>query len=154
MEKRCGLDFKRKGGLGRGGLMWKGSLVNGQALSKRRSQNSQKLSWAPAGKHTQMYIHLHTQQFSLNPINQSPTLLYITYITISTSCLSHTPPLSTANQLQSQLSLSVPGHDMNEHSSPALVLKSSLRSRCLRSLLLPFTMMILRRQWAEWLFWQ
>lgn len=39
-EERCGLGFKWEGGLGRGGLMRKGSLVNGQALSKIRSQYS------------------------------------------------------------------------------------------------------------------
>ncbi len=74
--------------------------------------HSQKPSRAPAGKHTQMYTHLQTQQFSLNPINQSSALPYITYTTISTSCLSHTLSLSE-NQLESQLSLSVPVLDMN-----------------------------------------
>lgn len=115
MEERCGLRFKREGGLGRGFLMRKGSLVNGQALSKRRSQYSvPKAKLSPSRQtHTQMYIHLQTKQFSWNPINQSPTLLYITCTTICTSCPSHTRSLSTANQLDSQLSLSVPVVDMN-----------------------------------------
>lgn len=66
MEERCGLGFKREGGLGRGGLMRKGSLVNGQALSKRRSQYSlPKAKPSPSQQtHTQMYTHLQTQQFS------------------------------------------------------------------------------------------
>lgn len=40
MEERCGLGFKREGGLGRGGLMRKGSLVNGQGLSKKEEANT------------------------------------------------------------------------------------------------------------------
>lgn len=92
MVERCGLGFKWKGGLGRGGLMRKGSLVNGQALSKRRSQYSLPEAKSSPSRHTHTHSHTHknlqTQQFFLNPINQSPAPPYITYTTISTSCLS------------------------------------------------------------------
>lgn len=57
MEERCGLGFKREGGLGSAGLMRKGSLVNGQALSKRRSQYS--LPEAKLSPSRQTHTHTH-----------------------------------------------------------------------------------------------
>lgn len=60
MGERCGLGFKREGGLGRGGLMRKGSLVNGQALSKRRSQYS--LPKAKPSHSLQTHTRTHTSR--------------------------------------------------------------------------------------------
>lgn len=77
MEERCGPGFKREGGLRTGGLMRKGSLVSGQALSNRRGQ----YSLPKTSKHINVHVPLDP-----NPISWSPAPAYLSsYLRLSVS---------------------------------------------------------------------
>lgn len=121
MEESCELSFKREGGLGTEGLMRKGSLVSGQALSKRRGQSS----LPKASKHTQMYTYLQTQIPSAEARHRAAHIT--SYLQLS---------VSRRNQLPSWSSLSVPELMVprsHQDSSPAA---SGLRRNPVESLLL------------------
>lgn len=110
MEERYGLGFKREGGLGRGGLMRKGSLGNGQALSKKKPILSPKSQAEPQPANAHKNVHTPPDPTVFLKSHQAKPNLYYYLHQLSVSNLLS---FSTVNQLESQLSLSAPVLNIN-----------------------------------------